>query len=208
MTPPTSTPVPRASALARFGPLAAVLVAIALVAVLASTGRDDDSVSSGAGPSSTVPPTEASAMPISYAEAVEAGTVDDYDWGPECDPETGRVAVPSNYSPPCLVARPGAPGLNTGQGVTPDTVTIVAYEPADDDLSASLQANSDSPEVRAETVGKLYAMLEDRYEMWGRSLEIVRMKGSGSSERDGGGSCGAGVHRKVHTPPVGVGKAI
>ena len=55
-------------------------------------------------------------------------------------------------------------------------------EPADDDLSASLQANSDSPEVRAETVGKLYAMLEDRYEMWGRSLEIVRMKGSGSSE--------------------------
>ena len=73
MTPPTSTPVPRASALARFGPLAAVLVAIALVAVLASTGRDDDSVSSGAGPSSTVPPTEASAMPISYAEAVEAG---------------------------------------------------------------------------------------------------------------------------------------
>ncbi|HMS87978.1 MAG TPA: hypothetical protein PKE56_06025 [Acidimicrobiales bacterium] len=182
MTPPTSTPVPRASALARFGPLAAVLVAIALVAVLASTGRDDDSVSSGAGPSSTVPPTEASAMPISYAEAVEAGTVDDYDWGPECDPETGRVAVPSNYSPPCLVARPGAPGLNTGQGVTPDTVTIVAYEPADDDLSASLQANSDSPEVRAETVGKLYAMLEDRYEMWGRSLEIVRMKGSGSSE--------------------------
>lgn len=182
MTPPTSTPIPRASALARFGPLTAILVAIALVGVLASTGRDDDTVSSGPGTSSTVPATEASDLPISYAEAEEAGTVDDYDWGPECDPETGRVTVPSNYSPPCLVARPGAPGLNTGQGVTEDTVTVVAYEAPDDDLSASLQANSDPRDVQRETKEKLIRMLEDRYEMWGRRIDIVHMKGTGSSE--------------------------
>jgi hypothetical protein len=182
MTPPTSTPIPRASALARFGPLTAVLVAIALVAVLASTGRNDPTVASGPGGSSPVPPAEASDLPITYAEAEEAGTVDDHDWGPQCDPETGRVAVPSNYAPPCVVARPGAPGLNTGQGVTEDTITIVAYEAPDDDLSASLQANADPPEVSAETREKLLRIFEDRYELWGRRLDIVRMKGTGSSE--------------------------
>ena len=182
MTPPTSTPVPRASALARFGPLTAVLVAIALVAVLASTGRDDDTVASGPGSSTTVPRPEATDLPISYAEAVEAGTVDDHDWGPQCDPETGRVTLPSNYAPPCLVARPGAPGLNSGQGVTPDSVTVVAYEAPDDDLSASLQANSDPAELQRVTKEKLIRMLEDRFELWGRRIEIVNMKGTGSSE--------------------------
>ncbi len=179
MTPPTATPVPRASALARFGPLTAVLAAIALVAVLASTG-DNDTVASG--PQTTQVTVEKSQLPISYAEATEAGTVDDYDWGSKCDPKTGRVTVPSTYSPPCLVARPGAPGLNTAQGVTPEKVIVVAYGAPDDDLSAALQANADTAEAALDTRRKLIAMFEDRYEMWGRTVEVVYMKGTGSSE--------------------------
>ena len=181
MTPPTSTPVPRASALARFGPLGAVLCAIALVAVLASTG---DGGGDGPGTSTTTTPQDAvvSQLPVTYAQADDAGTIDSYEWGPDCDPETGRVKVPSNYSPPCVVARPGAPGLNTAQGVTRDKIVIVAYGAPDDDLSAALQANSDSAEAIADTRQKVIEMFEDRYELWGRRIEIVRMKGTGSSE--------------------------
>ena len=86
MTPPTSTPVPRASALARFGPLGAVLCAIALVAVLASTG---DGGGDGPGTSTTTTPQDAvvSQLPVTYAQADDAGTIDSYEWGPDCDPE-------------------------------------------------------------------------------------------------------------------------
>src|SRR5690606_23680710 len=100
----------------------------------------------------------------------------------KCDPETGRVMVPSNYSPPCLVAPPDGPGLNTGQGVTEDTVKLVYYEAPDDDLTAALAGQLDPPDVRFETAEKLIRMLEDRYELWGRRIEVVRMKGSGSDE--------------------------
>ena len=186
MTPRTTTPAPRASAISRLGPVVAVLAAIALVAVLASTGRDDASVATGptaaAGSSSTSAGGGEPTGPISYGEATEAGTVDDYDWGDECDPVTSRVTLPSNYAPPCLVARPGAPGLNSGQGVTPETIKIVSYEAPDDDLAASLQANLDPPAQRAETIEKMLRMLEDRFEMWGRSIELVRVKGTGSDE--------------------------
>jgi hypothetical protein len=184
MTPRTSTPPPRPSALARFGPVGAVLAAIALVAVLASTGDDPDQVAAGDTTSSTVPGGSEAAgiIPISYAEATEAGTVDDHDWGDRCDPETGRVMVPSNYSPPCLVARPGAPGLNTGRGVTETEIVVVRYEAPDDDLAASLQGQTDSLEARNATWMNLLRMLEDRYETWGRTIRVVNVKGTGSDE--------------------------
>jgi len=40
----------------------------------------------------------------------------------------------------------------------------------------------DPPEVRAATSESLIRIFEDRYEMWGRTIEIVHMKGSGSDE--------------------------
>lgn len=181
MTPRTTSPAPRASSLARYGPVTAVVAAIALVAVLASTGRDTDEVSAG-GTSTTEVTAETSVRPISYAEAVEDGTVDDHDWGERCDPETGRVTVPSNYSPPCLVARPGAPGLNTGQGVTETSVKVVIYGTPDDDLAAALSGTTDPDAQRAQTAENLVKMLEDRFELWGRTVEVVHMKGSGSDE--------------------------
>ncbi len=105
MTPRTATPPPRASLLARFGPLAAVLVAIGLVAVLASTGREGESVDT-AGPSSEVG-SSTSQLPITWAEAEEAGTTESVAWVDGCDPETGRMMLPSNYAPPCVAPVPG-----------------------------------------------------------------------------------------------------
>lgn len=180
MTPRTSTPPPRASLVARFGPLTAVLVAIGLVAALASTGRVPASDVTATG-TSTAGSSNAK-LPITWAEAKTAGTTGQQDWGPNCDTKTGRVKVPSVYAPPCEVDRPGVKGGATYQGVTATTITVVAYELADDDLSASLSAQLDSVAAARDTREKLLAMFESRFNMWGRKVKLVRLKGSGSDE--------------------------
>ncbi len=179
MTPRTTTPPPRPSLVARYGPLAVVLVALIVAAALASTGRQgDDAVA-------TEPPDVGSgwaSLPVTWSEATEAGTVDDLDWGARCDPATGRVTVPSVYAPPCVLPRGGVEGGDTHQGVTDDTITIALYVAADDDLAASLQGVSDPDEVQRETREAMIRLLEDRFETWGRTVEVVFLKGSGSDE--------------------------
>lgn len=179
MTPRTATPPPRPSLLARYGSLAAIVVAVGLVAVLASTGRDQ--VTTSAGPSTSAGSAK-SLLPISFQDAKKSGTVDKYDFGDNCDPATGRVKVPSVYAPPCLAPRPGVKGGATYQGVTADTITVVTYIAADDDLSASLSSTLDSVEAARDTRNKLLDMMQKTFDMWGRKLKIVELKGSGSDE--------------------------
>ena len=179
MTPTSVTPPPRPSALARFGPLVAVLVAIALVAVLASTGRDEVAVASG--PDSEVGSAKQE-IPITFEQAQKEGAVADYDFGPKCDTTTGRMKIPSSYAPPCVAAPEGVAGGATYQGVTDDEIVVVAYEAADDDLSASLQDQSDTPEAARDTRDKLIQMMASTFETWGRKIKVVPMKGSGSDE--------------------------
>ncbi|MEO6987657.1 MAG: hypothetical protein ABI239_03325 [Aquihabitans sp.] len=178
MTPRSATPPPRPSLLARFGPLTAILVAIGLIAVLASTGRDDevatDTTIEAGGTNDR--------LPIYWADAEADETTTGVDWGSKCDPDTGRVQVPSVYAPPCAVARPGIEGGATYQGVTADTVKVVLYQPADDDLSAVLQAQADSAEDRIANEEAMIQMLAARYETWGRTIETVILKGRGSDE--------------------------
>ncbi|MCB1039753.1 MAG: ABC transporter substrate-binding protein [Acidimicrobiales bacterium] len=180
MTPATVSPPPRPSLLARFGPLAAILVALGLVAALASTGRDQVA-STASGPGSEVGSAK-SDIPITFEQAQKEGKVADYDFGSKCDLKTGRVKIPSTYAPPCVVAPEGVEGGATYRGVTADTIKVVAYEPADDDLSASLQDQSDTPDQARDTRNKLIEMMASTYETWGRKIEVVPMKGSGSDE--------------------------
>ena len=73
-------------------------------------------------------------------------------------------------------------GGATTPGVTAHTITVVAYELADDDLSASLQSLLDPAEAQRETRTRLIELLEQRYAMWGRKIKIVFFKGTGSDE--------------------------
>ncbi|MGN6693718.1 MAG: hypothetical protein ACTHN0_06035, partial [Aquihabitans sp.] len=181
MTPRSASPPPRASFVARFGPLAVILLALGLVAWMSSTGTD--SVSTAAGPGGTSKTGSANAsLPVYYQDAKEEGDLDQYDFGANCDPKTGRIKVPSLYAPPCAAARPDVTRNTSGQGVTGDTITVVAYVAADDDLSASLNAQLDSPEDAADTSNKIIQMFEQTYNTWGRKIKVVRMKGSGSDE--------------------------
>ena len=115
MTPRSATPPPRSSFVARFGPLAVILVALGLVAWMSSTGSDSVSTASGPGSESKTGSANAS-LPIYYQDAEEEGDLDQYDWGDDCDPETGRIKVPSLYAPPCVAARPDVERNTSGQG--------------------------------------------------------------------------------------------
>lgn len=181
MTPRSATPPPRSSVVARFGPLAVILLAFAGVAWISSTGSD--SVTTATGPGSTSKTGSANAsLPVYFDDAKEEGDLDQYDFGTDCDPETGRIKVPSLYAPPCAAPRPDVTRNTSGQGVTDDQITIVYYVAADDDLAASLNAQLDTPEDAEDTATKLLAMYEQTFNMWGRKLNVIRMKGSGSHE--------------------------
>jgi len=175
----TATPHERASLMARYGPLTAVLAALALVAVLASTGRDQ--VANVAAPKSESGSAK-ELVPVTFEQAQRRGEVSKYDWGPKCDLKTGRIKVPSIYAPPCVSGREGVKGGATSKGVSADTIKIVAYEAADDDLSATLQDQADKPEAARETRDKLIQMMAATFETWGRKIEVIPMKGSGSDE--------------------------
>ncbi len=182
MTPRTVTPVPRLGLARRFGPLAAIIVAIALVAAIASSGHDQRSVTavgaSGAARGAERDPT----LPITYQEAKQDGTLSKEHFGANCDTKTGRIKLPSVYAPPCVVAPKGVKGGATFQGVTAKTITIVLYQPADLDLAAVLQAKLDPQPKIAKTEEAFLDMFQHTFNMWGRKIVIKRLKGSGVDE--------------------------
>ncbi len=180
MTPRTATPPPRSSIVARFGPLAVILIALGAVAWISSTGTEEVT-SGGAGTPSTTGSAN-SQLPVYYQDAKKNGDLEQYDFGDACDPVTGRIKVPSLYAPPCVAARPDVKRTASGQGVTDTEITVVAYVAAADDLAASLNAQLDSPEDSADTSNKILEMFAKTYETWGRTIKVVRMKGTGSDE--------------------------
>jgi len=181
MTPRTASPPPRPSLLHRYGPLSIVLVAVVLAGVLASTGENRGT--GRARGDATVGSAEKE-IAVSWLEATKTGDIGDLDWGDRCDTTRGRLEIPSVYAPPCAAARPGVEGGATYQGVTADSIKVVLYQAADDDLAASLQEKADPDDVVFEQRKLQVEMFEGLVETWGRKIEIVRLKGRGSSETD------------------------
>ena len=180
MTPRTATPPPRSSLVARFGPLAVIILALGAVGWISSSGGEE--VTAGGSKTTSKTGSANAQLPVYYQDAKEEGDLDQYDVGDNCDPETGRIKVPSLYAPPCVAARPDVKRNVSGQGVTDTEITVVAYVAADDDLAASLNAQLDSPEATADTSNKNIEMFAQTYETWGRKIKVVRMKGTGSDE--------------------------
>ncbi|MDQ6697173.1 MAG: ABC transporter substrate-binding protein, partial [Actinomycetota bacterium] len=188
MTPRTGSPVPRLGPARRFGPLVAIIVAIGLVAVLASTGHDKQDLAAGGTGDTANATAEAKVaerdpnLPITYQEAKKDGTLAKRNFGPDCDPKTGRIKMPTLYAPPCVAAPPGVKGGATFQGVTATTITIVLYQPADQDLAAVLQAKLDPQSKVQKTELAFLDMFQHTFNTWGRKIVIKRIKGSGVDE--------------------------
>ncbi len=182
---------PRSTALRRWGPLGAILAVVAIIAALTLTGGGDDEAaetasggSAGeAGTSAALDPEVVAKLPVTYAAAEAAGTVDDQTWPDTCDPETGRLAFPSLFAPPCVPEFTGDNGGALGSGVTAETIKIVNYVPSPNgDLSALLQGAADPPEVQQETQAKYVEMLSAMYETYGREVELVNFQATGADE--------------------------
>lgn len=166
------------SALARYWPVLVVVAVIAIVVgALSVLGGDDDGDDGVAG-DTTVP-----------ADGGEDGTDDTTDGGdgdamsaPDCDPETGRIMVPTLLAPNCvpLWDESADNGGATHNGVTGDTITVVVYDGPDTEeteiVSTAVGTENITPEEvisNRERVADAYNAL---YETYGRTVELVVME--------------------------------
>lgn len=104
-----------------------------------------------------------------------------------CDPATGRIAVPSLYAPPCVAAHDGADPGATHRGVSSDTIKIVWYEVRTDAATTSVLAAAganDSTELQRQQVLDWIEYYSSHYELWGRKVEIEFLPASGETTDD------------------------
>ena len=123
-------------------------------------------------------------MPVTYLEAKEAGTLDNYEWSDGCDTDTGRVKAPSVYTVPCVPVFTDADnGGATTSGVTADSVKIVRYvgeQSADlQSLIAGIDA-TDTPEELTQTYQQYLTLSTSLAETYGRKVEFVDYQGTGA----------------------------
>ncbi len=175
----------------KWGPFTAIMVAIAVLGALVVFKGSGRSVAVGSGDASSPQDTEMPAvgappavgdMPITYAEAEEAGTVDDYDWGNHCDTDTGTVKLPSVYAPPCVPVFEGDNGGATSTGVTADSIKVVWYDASESGGLDSLLGSAglkDSPEQQFSTLQDWVELYQSVTETYGRNVEVVRFKATG-----------------------------
>lgn len=168
--------------LRRYGPVAAVVVVVGLVAgIVASSG----SSSKKAAVSSTTSTTTASSQNtgvLSFSQATKKGL--HIDFGPTCDPATGRVAMPDPFAPECY-----APVANNGgataPGVTGSTINIVVYESQPDDpvlkYVTSAIADTDTPANTEATYRGYIKLFEHFYQTYGRKVNLEVLHASGLS---------------------------
>ena len=192
----------RPSALVTWGPLALVVVLLLVVGAIATAkGRSSTPAAAtqpgGAGGDTTTGPkswAKNPVLPVTYADAKKAGTLDQYDWGDHCDPKTGRLKIPSVYSPPCTPVWGGTkPWKDTGgtvhadnggataPGVNGTEITVVYYVPSPQDLFSTAAALGvlDQPAVLAKQVEQSVKEFNRLYELYGRQVKIVKFQGSG-----------------------------
>jgi hypothetical protein len=173
----------RPSALRRFGPIAAVLVVIALVAgfSLVSGGGDDDDGEESTG-ETAAPTGELPEGVVTWSMAQEEGI--DATFGDTCDTESGMVAIPFFFRTECIADVEGDNGGATADGVTGDTIKIVAWLPSDNDpifeLARRALGIDESVEEVRETYEGLVEIFQRYYQTYGRTVELEFVQASGT----------------------------
>ena len=191
MTSPGGSGSSSSTALKRYGPLIGIVVVLAVIAgvvIISGGGSDDPSstaTSDTTGASASGDPATDVATPIVYADAEAAGQEGDTTWVDNCDPETGRIMIPSVYAPPCVPAFPEGTdnGGATSPGVTADTITIVSYTPpANADITSALGGATDEPADVLQTRKDFVTMLQQTSETYGRAVEVIEFEGTGPGD--------------------------
>ncbi|MFZ4519717.1 MAG: ABC transporter substrate-binding protein [Microthrixaceae bacterium] len=177
------------SAMRKWGPLAAIVVVLAVVAGVLVFGRD----SGGGGRAADAPATTTAGRPtdtqlpegvVSYSSAKEKGTASSIDWGARCDTSTGRLALPLSPPPECFQPFTGDNGGATETGVSADSITVVVYlnQPNDPILNFIYRqiGNTDTPDKIWQTYQGFNELFRTYYETYGRKVELVRYNATGN----------------------------
>lgn len=158
----------------------AVIVAaiIATVAVSGGSSRHRKSAS----------PTLAGPAPV----ILDAANRTSVDWGPNCDPKTGRVRIPTLYAAPCV--KPYAPaqgnGGATAPGVTSNAINVVLYIAANDPTSQVIQGvlagagANDTTAQSTRTAQDFVDLFARYYETYGRRIHLEFLNASGGFNDD------------------------
>ena len=160
------------------------LIAAAVLVFGRGGGDDDDDDEAAAGDTSQEDLILSGPMTPQRAE-LEGET--DVDFGPNCDPATGKLRLPTVYAPPCVVPFAGDNGGATATGVTADSVKIVVYlaDPEVDPVSTALIAGAGadvSPEAAAQTMRDYAAVFNAVFESYGRQVDVEFYTGTGASD--------------------------
>jgi hypothetical protein len=169
----------------RYGGLIVVVVAVVVIAGLSVRGRTDPTQvtagpTGGIGGRGGTVPSELAAVSWSQAKAANLSV----EFGPHCDTERGRVAIPSAFAAECFAETSGDNGGDTYPGVTADTVKVVVYQPPPDpfvDNILKVINADDTPEELIETYRGFFELYSQTYQLYGRKVEVVAYKGTGVS---------------------------
>ena len=119
--------------IARWGPMVAILGAIALlvgVVLVAEPIADARATGPSSAPERGAGDTTEIELPpgvMTFEQAKAKGTLDDYDFGDRCDPATGTLALPLAPQQNCFAKFSGDNGGATATGVTAEKIKVVAY---------------------------------------------------------------------------------
>jgi hypothetical protein len=179
---PTSTPPPRAF-LRRYGPLIAILAALAVVAgVIAATRGGSDG--SGTADRAAAGASRAAGV-LSWSQARSEGKTKSISWGSRCDTATGKLKYPYYFAGQCYAPFKGSNGGATYQGVTAHSVRVVLYlsEPNDPVLGyiEGAIADTDTNQQTTETVQGYVKFLQTYYETYGRKIDLVPFVATGNA---------------------------
>ncbi len=175
-------PWPRVSRLRIAGPVVLIVAALLAAGISATVSENrgtNASTTPRTGPSSQ---TSLTGVPLTYAAAIKTGKAADYNWGSECDHQTGRLKVPSVYAPPCVpVPRTGASngGTTTG-GVTGSTINLVYYQAEPGGLTSAVQSAAGTPAQSLATVQAYVAMFNHIFELYGRHVTLIPFQATGA----------------------------
>ena len=174
--------------LARYWPVAVVLLVIAAVVaigalVASGEGDDDGEVASP----TTTPATDGTGDGSDDGELsdIEAWRAADPMEAPDCDPDTGRIMVPSVYAPNCVPLWPegGDNGGATHRGVTADEIVVAVYLGQQDATAQgaidNLRIDDLSDEEIAANRDALVGAYNDLYETYGRRIRWVGLDATG-----------------------------
>lgn len=184
---PTNTRPDRPSAMKRFGPLVAILVAVVLilvVVVVAGGGKEDNSKDKATGENATTEELVRSG-PMTTEKAKLLNQ--EVDFGDKCDEETGLYAIPFTYSSLCVEPFTGNNGGATAPGVTAKEVKVIVYvgDPRKNPLQAATvrSAGADVDVATAKETMTGYAQLFSAYyETYGRTVNVEYFNGTGAPD--------------------------